>query len=157
MDQLSLQLKTSHAMAELKPWQKGQVCELYALYRLQRAGFECFRPEVTMKAFDIGVILSNNRIVRCEVKGCSQGTICALSRTGSSDGATFKTSKYTEEDKIDFFICVLLESEQIFIVPFQETIDRGRNWSFGVNSYGFKFFERFDLIAAMVERPTQQT
>ena len=147
---LSSQLQTpsESILADLKPWEAGQLCELFALYKLRRHGLEAFRPDTISKALDILVQSpSGDSFYRCEVKGASKGTTVKLARTNyNSKIKDIVSSKYTQDDKIDFFICVLLEYEQVFIVPFEDTVDFGKTFCFTPISKFFKYLNRFDLF-----------
>lgn len=143
-----LQTPSPNNLANLKPWEAGQLCELYALYRLRRFGLEAFRPDSISKALDILVQSpSSDSFYRCEVKGASKGTNVKLARTNyNSKTKEVVSSRYSKDDKIDFFICVLLEYEQVFIVPYEDTLDFGKKIHFTPISKFFKYLDRFDLF-----------
>lgn len=142
-----LQTSLDTPLAEMMPWEYGQLCEIYALYRLRRAGIRAFRPDSTSKALDIIVENTLGEFIRCEVKGCSKGSLVSISRTGyDCESKSFKTSKYPLDDKIDFFICVLLESEQIFIIPYSDTLGVGKSLTLTPQGHFFKYKDAFHLF-----------
>lgn len=127
-------------LSKAKTFAIGGLGERYAIYVLERAGFQVFVPASIQESCDL-VVWNGKRFFRCEVKSSRTDDI-GVAHTKYK--AYITPVKYSEEDNIDFFIFVQLKDELIFIVPFSEI--KGK--SFRVSGVGIakNYINNFDLL-----------
>lgn len=127
----------------LSPNRRGYIAELYVKYRLAREDITVCMPPDASPAFDLLVLES--RPLRCEVKGTTAKEI-GVGKTRYTGGVQkLVSSSYKESDRIDFFILVDLNKEDIFIVP-AKLLFGSRSMTYGPNSLIGKHKDRFDLL-----------
>jgi hypothetical protein len=132
---------------DMPPHARGVVAEYYVKYMLSRKGIQWCEPKQQSEAFDIGVIGPSGKFYCCEVKGCTKGWSVAIAKTRyvSAERGVVK-SRYEPSHNIDFFILVLLEYENIYLVPFKDTIPIGDSICCSPQGWAWRYKDRFDLF-----------
>lgn len=132
---------------ELSSSEIGNAAEQLVKYRLARCGFEFLEPPSYYKSCDVIVRNIRGEYKRCEVKGSSAKYI-RFTRTTRIPGGSGMTqrSPYSIDEDIDFFICVCLVTEQMFILPQDEVVEGRDSFSLNLGSPIYQFKDRYDLL-----------
>lgn len=129
----------------VKSLQRGIAAEFFVKYQLTRHGYSFADPTSYSEALDLLVLGPSGSYYRCEIKSCSTGERLHPQRTKycTKAGKSISTP-YSSLDKIDFFIFVTLEYENIFIVPFEEV--KGINLTCSPNGFGWQFKDNYSVF-----------
>lgn len=128
---------------KIPSYKRGLVGEALVKYQLLRRGIEILEPSVLEPGCDI--VVHTDAYYRCEIKSSTTNEV-NISHTKFLSNGGYKVLPYTKENNIDFFICVLLNKEEIYIVPFEETVGHSRTLFLGSTGIFTQFKDRYDLF-----------
>lgn len=137
---LRIHTKAEKLVVELSSVQRGYAAEALFVYRAILAGLDVILPSRSMSACDVVVRTRTGAFRSVEVKGTCAKEV-SFSRVSSFSGTR---SSYSEEDKVDYFAGVDLESENVFVVPYEKL--PGSRCSTREGTSLWQFVNRFDLI-----------
>lgn len=129
---------------EIPSYKRGLIGEAFVTYVFLRHGIKISHPPVLEQACDLFVHGKSGRVYQCEVKSSTSNSVC-VTRTKFFPKGGYRVQSYSAEEGIDFFICVLLNREEIFIIPYSE-LGGSTNLSLGGDGKFTVFKDRFDLF-----------